>query len=179
MTTAAASCITKAEERIGDMLAACSAFQSWVGESTAAAAENHIYYDAVPMEDYVEDSQLLAYNESIRPFALIWTGYQQGFTINEMIGASGVVYVRFEQSVPDAAANDWEEADRLFKNTLGQILQSGDTDSPGLWELSITRQYTQITQMRLEQLYRTNEDELATYGDAQAAEVSIAWGVTR
>ena len=179
MTTAASGCITLAEERIRDMLAACTAFQTWVGESTAAAAKDHIYYDSVPQQDYTEDSQPLAWNESIRPFALIWTGYQQGFALNELIGGSGLVFVRLEQSVPDTSANDWEEADRLFKNTLGSIIHSGDTSSPGLWELSITRQYTQITQIRLEALFRTSPDEYDTYGDAQAAELSIAWGVTQ
>lgn len=179
MTTAATGCISKAEERIGEMLANCSEFQTWTGTANATAAADHIYYDSVPPLYSDDDVTSREYNEAIRPFALVWTRMTEGLAMNELLGASGTVMVRFEQNTPSGLQTEWEEDERLFKNTLGGILQSGDTSNPGLWELSITRQYTQITQMRLMALYRTGEDEIETYGDAQAAEVSIAWGVTR
>lgn len=178
MTTAASGCITLAEERIRDMLANCTAFQTWVGAASAAAAKSSIYYDAVPLPNYNEDESPLAFNVALRPFALVWTDVQAGFSMNELIGGSGVVKVRLEQNTPSASQTDWEEADRTFKNTVGAIIHSGDTGNPGLWELSITRLYTQITQLTLDVLYRTAEDEYDTYGDAQAAELSIHWGVT-
>ena len=179
MTTAASGCITKAEERIRDMLANCTAFQTWVGAADATAAKSSIYYDTVPRGDYMDDSDALAWHVSVRPFALIWTDYENGFAMNELVGGSGTLQIRFEQNTPGATQTDWEEADRLFKNTLGGIIHSGDTDSPGLWELSITRQYTQLSRVNLDALYRTAEDEYETFGDAQAAVLSVAWGVTR
>jgi len=179
MTTAASGCITKAEERIRDMLANCATFQTWVSAANATAAKSSIYYDAPPMPRSGEDTSVLSYNQSLRPFAVVWTGTSDGFTLNEMIGGSGVVYVRLEQDVPGAVLTNYEEADRLFKNTIGGIIHSGDTDNPGLWELSLTRQYAQITQIQLAALYHTAEDEYDTYGNAQAAELAIRWGVTR
>lgn len=178
MTTAASGCITKAEERIRDMLANCTQFQTWTGTATAAAAKGHIYYDAVPLPDATGDTSPLAHNQAIRPFAVVWTATENGFAMNELVGGSGTVYVRLEQDTPAATVDDYEEADRLFKNTIGNIIHSGDTSNPGLWEPSITRQYTQIVAVTLEALYRTQEDEYDTYGDAQAAELSIRWGVT-
>lgn len=183
MTTAASSCITLAEERIRDMLANCSTFQTWVGAANATAAKSSIYYDAVPRSDYMADTDPLSWNVSIRPFAIVWTENENGFSMTESSSdyytPSGTIKVRLEQNTPSSSATDWEEADRLFKNTLGDIIRSGDSDNPGLLELSIARTYAQISRVTLDALYRTDDDEYDTFGDAQAAEFSISWGVGR
>ncbi len=177
MTTAASGCITLAEERVRDMLANCTAFRTWTGTTTVADAKLRIYYDAVPLPDYRDDESPLAYNVGLRPFAVVWTAMENGFRLNELIGGSGTVKVRFEQNTPSTSQFDWQEADRLFKNSLGAIIHSGDNSNPGLWELSEQRLYAQITSISLDALYRTSEDEYGTLGDAQAAELSIEWGV--
>ena len=176
MTTAADGCITKAEERLRNMLAACTTFQTWVGAATADAAKDSIYYTEVPPQARTEDTTPLAYNVSIRPFALIWTSTSQGFKLHEQLGPSGLLQVRFEDN---ARSTDPAEAERLFLNTIGKIMQSEDTDNPGLLELSITRQYTQIREMEIVSVFHTDEDDHDTYGDAIAAEMSVAWGVVR
>ena len=179
MTTAASGGITKAEERIRDMLAGCKTFQTWTGESDAAGAKTHIYYDAVPLPNMKDDSTSLAYLVSLRPFALIWTSETSGYAYNELMGGSGIIHIRFEGNTPPATSTDWEECDRLFKIKIGNIIQSTDSSNPGLAELSKTGTYTQITSITLDALYRSDEEEWPTYGDAQRAEVSVQWGVTR
>lgn len=175
MTTAASSCITKAEERVRDMLANCTQFQTWTGTANATEAKTRIYYDSLPLATDL-DASPLAYNESLRPFALIYTSLESGFQMQELLGSSGAVVIRFEQDVSTATIRDYEETDRLFKNTVGKIIHSGDTDNPGLWELSITRAYTQLTRITLDSLLRTTEEEYNTYGNAQAAEITVHWG---
>lgn len=175
MTTAAASCITKAEERIRDMIANTTAFQAWIGAADATAAKSSIYYSAMPYP-VGNDTSPLAYNQALRPFALLWTEtYKLDYTYDN----SGVICARFEQDIPQSAWADPGEAERLFLNTLGAILLSGDVANPGLQELSITQQYAAINQMDVMDIISTSEEQYGTYGHAIQATVQITWGVAR
>lgn len=177
MTTAASGCITLAEEKIRDMLAACKTFQTWTGAASAAAAKAFIYYDAVPMPDQNSDTTPLAWNVSIRPFALIFTSTADGMIIDRSNVCSGNVNVQFFQNTPEQ--KEWEEIDRLFKNTISNILLSGDESNPGLWELSRTANYTHVNSIRFEGFYRSSEEDYDTMGDFEGAMVVINWGVTQ
>lgn len=176
MTTAADGCITKAEERLRNMIANCSEWQAWLDVATATDAKKSIYTTAVPLPHMNEDTTPLAYNVSVRPFALIST---DRLRLHDDYGPSGTLWVRFEDNVSAANEHDWAEAERVFLNHLGKVMQSEDANNPGLRELSLTRQYAQIREQEVHAVYRTLEDEQETYGDAIAAELHVAWGVAR
>lgn len=177
MTTAASGGITKAEERIRDMLATCTKFQTWTGTSTAADAKTHIYYDAVPLANMKDDNASLTDIRQKRPFAMIYTDPTDGYSFGELLGGSGAVMVELEQNTQ--ADTDWQESERLFKITIGNIIQTGDSGNPGLVEVSNARSYAQITKIDLVELYRYDQDAITAMGDAQGARLRLAWGVTR
>jgi len=177
MTTAASGGITKAEERIRDMLATCTQFQTWTGTASVAAAKLRIYYDAVPLANMKDDSTTLTDIRSKRPFAMVYTDPSDGYSFGELLGGSGSVMVELEQNTQ--TDTDWQESERLFKITIGNIIQSGSSGSPGLVEVSNTRVYTQLTRIDLVELYRYEEDARTAVGDAQGARIRLAWGVTR
>lgn len=176
MTTAAAGCITKAEERIRDMLANCTQFQTWTGAADATAAKDYIHYTGVPLPNANEDTTELAYWVSIRPFAIVST---ESFRISNLQGPSGIIWVRFEDNISTVDGYSFDEGERLFLNNVGQVMQSGDTSNPGLEELSITQQYAEIREQQVQHILRTSDNESDTQGDAIAAEVRVSWGVIR
>lgn len=175
MTTAASGGITKAEERIRDMLADCTQFQTWTGAANATAAKLSIYYDAVPLDNVHDDNATLADIVSKRPFAMVYTDPTDGYSFSEINGGGGVVMVELEQNT--TPLTDWEEAERLFKITVGKIIQTGDSANPGLVEISRARTYAQITKYDLVELYRYDQDAATGMGDAQGARLRLEWGV--
>lgn len=182
--TEAAGCITKQESLLRDTLAACTYFQSLVSESTAAAAKAHIYLESVPPPHAYTDAYTVAQIRARRPFAYIWTGESQAFTLHRIaapncITPSGTLLIRIERDVPNSIRHDYAEVDRTFKNIIGQILQSGDTDNPGLAELNGTAGYRDWERLDFSGPVRTSDDDLPTLGDAQMCEIMVQYGTTR
>lgn len=183
MTTTASGVITVQEELLRTTLAACTTFQTWVGAANASQAAEHVYLEALPVDldwsDYMELERIKAR----RPFAMIWTSESDGLRIRSIASPygttiSGTLYIRFEGNVDPDVAEDYAEVDRLFKNTIGSILQSGDVSNPGLVELSGTAGYRDLEQITVKYWARTHKDQRPTLGDAQMCEIAIAWGVT-
>jgi len=181
MTSTASGAMTTAEQLLKDTLAACTAFQEWVGATTAATAAESIYLEALQPDEYYSDRHELERLKSRRPFAQIWTSEESGFSMqrtaapNVMV-ANGTLYLRLERNVPEAIAHDYAEVDRTFKNVLGAIVSSGDAAEPGLAELGSQAGYLDIDTITVQQWSRTAPDEWPTIGDAQEATVVIGWG---
>ena len=181
MTSTAVGCITKAEQLLKDTLCACSAFQEWCGAANATEAAESIYLEALPPDDVYRDQEEVERLIARRPFAQIWTSEQDGLTIRRIASpnttsGTGTLYLRFERNVPEEIAHDYAEVDRTFKNVLGEILSSGDADSPGLAELSSLAGYLDWEAIIIRSWTRTQRDDIPTLGDAQMAEVEIQWG---
>ncbi len=183
MTTTASGVITVQEELLRDTLAACTAFQTWVGASTAAEAKDHIYLEALPLDldwaDYMECERIKAR----RPFAMIWTADADGLQVRSIASphgttVSGTMYIRLEGNVDPAVQEDYAEVDRLFKNTIGNIIQSGNGSSPGMVELAGTAGYRDFDTITVKGWTRTHKDQRPTLGDAQMCEIEIRWGAS-
>jgi hypothetical protein len=183
MTTTASGVITVQEELLRDTLAACTAFQTWVGASTAAAAKQHIYLEALPLDldwsDHMERERI----KSRRPFALIWTAETDGLQVRSIASphgatVSGTMYICLEGDVDPAVQEDYAEVDRLFKNTIGNIVMSGDVSNPGLNELAGTAGYRDFDTMTFKEWTRSHKDQRPTLGDVQWCVIEIRWGAS-
>jgi hypothetical protein len=180
-------CISKAEERLRNMVASCQAFQAWTGCTTAADARERIYLvdEPEPERDDEEPDGVfsLAERQSRRPFALIWTGDAGSFNIafdssEGGISPSGTLGLMFEDNIPQELESNYQEAYRRFVNTVGQVLHSEELHNPGIVEL-MRQQFSDrlaISHITLVRLMRTGRHVKATMGDAQMCELEIAWG---
>lgn len=186
--TPALSGIARAEERLRNMLAACAEFQRWAGAWSVAAARESVYLCELP-NIWIGGSGpdgTFARSEiaSRRPFALVWTADSESYAIDVVASPatpnpSGVLCVRFEESVPDDLAENYAEAYRRFLNTVGLILQSNERHAPGLLELLEQRRPDALDISRMALLntpIRTTEEDAATMGDAHFCDVQITWG---
>jgi len=179
MTTAATGCFATIKETVRSMLSECAAFQTWVGESTSSAAKSHIYLDYVPLQEMTADSDTLAHIVSIRPLAIVSLDLAAGFLIDRRNVTSGTIRIELEQNTPSSTKYDFEEAERLFENTVGAIVLSGDESNPGLFELMQLDTYTHVESISVGEFARTIEDAYEMMGDAQFATMTIAWGVSQ
>jgi len=163
-----------AQEYLRTALADCSTFQAWVGAADQAEALARIYHEALPAPANGNE-YTLAELQAYRPFALIWTSEQNGYSKRRLaVGTwaeSGRIMIRLEEDVDPQIANDPAEVARRFRNTIGQIIDElcALTD-PGAGYLvfhTVTVEAGPI---------RTEEDEARTLGDAQAVELSVEYG---
>ena len=186
-TTPALGCISKAEEKLRNMLAACTAFQTWVGAGVDPLTRIHIVELTVPTLDDEEPDQnySLAELQSRRPFALISTPSEQPFSIDIVASPntpnqSGVLRIRLEENVPTELERNYPEAYRRFLNTVGQIIHSEDATHPGLVELLGVCGSNYLNFYKLDVLdhMRTSSDDIPTMGDAHKCEIEIRWGAT-
>jgi hypothetical protein len=180
-------CISKAEERLRNMLAACQPMQAWLGVNTAAEAKDKIYLVELPppMIDDEERDGTFSLNELTdrRPFAIVWTPSDRPFSI-EMIASpgtpnpTGVLRVRLEENVPTHLGTNYAEAYRVFLNTVGQIIHSEEPHKPGLVELIRSNHSESLVIRRIDVLdhMRTTSDDVPTMGDAHKCELEITWG---
>jgi hypothetical protein len=127
----------------------------------------------LPPEEAWNDTHTVEKLIQRRPFAMIWTAESQGFTVVRDAApsgrtASGQLVVRLEQNVPEAVRHDWAEVDRLFKNTVGDILDDLMV-STAMAILSVT--FTGPV--------RTMPADVPALGDAQMAELAITWGTSQ
>lgn len=185
--TAPEGCISRAEERLRNMLAACGPLQTWLGVSSGSAAKDKIYLVELPppIHDDEEADGNFSLSELVsrRPFVMVWTPSDQPFQIDIVASPgfpsqSGVLRVRLEENVPDQLSTNYAEAYRRFLNAVGQIIQSNEGHNPGLVEL--------LVQQRPEHLFfrsisvvdhmRTTSDDVPTLGDAHKCELEIRWG---
>jgi hypothetical protein len=167
------------------MLAACAAFQTWIGAGVDPLTRIHLVELTVPTNDDEEQDQnfSLAEIQSRRPFALIWTPSEQPFSISIIASPntpsqSGVLRIRLEENVDPSLEKNYPEAYRRFLNTIGQIIHSEDQTHPGLVELLgvCGPNYLNFNAIDILDHMRTSTDDAPTMGDAHKCELVIRWG---
>ena len=185
----ATGCISKAEDRLRNMLAACGPLQSWMGVGSASSAKGKIYLVELPppfISDEEQDGNFaLAEIVGRRPFVLVWTPSDQPFVVDIIASPncpsqSGVLRCRFEENVPDQLSVNYPEAYRRFLNTVGSIIHSEERHNPGLVELlgMCSPDYIVFNQITVLDHMRTTSDDVPTLGDAHKCELEIRWGAT-
>lgn len=186
-TTPALGCISKAEEKLRNMLAACSAFQAWIGTTVDPLTRIHLVELTIPTTDDEEADQnySLAELQARRPFALIWTPSEQPFSIDIIASPntpspSGVLRIGLEENVPTELERNYPEAYRRFLNTVGQIIHSEDQTHPGLVELLgiCGSDYLNFYKLDVLDHARSGGDEIPTRGDVHQCQIEIRWGAT-
>lgn len=163
MVTAGTGSITLVEDAARDTLAASAEFQSMVGAADATEAKDSIYFDSQP--EPAAEAYTKAERESISSHALIWTDPEEdGFVLrSEAVGDSGYEFtdqsgsikIQLCQAYPD---EDRDEADRLWKNRVGTIVDE-------MCDLAGTGGYFAFHEVIGEGPFRTDEDDRATDGD--------------
>lgn len=181
MSTDAVGGITTAEDLLRTTLAACTAFQTWVNAANTTEALQHIYLEALQPDNYYTDRYSEEELVGRRPFAQIWTDEQRGYTTtreaaSRLMWDSGILHIRFEGNVDEAIEHDYAEIDRLFKNTLGQIIQSDNINTPGLVELNQQAGYLAWDTLTMTGPFRCTENQIRGMGDFQEASFEIRWG---
>ncbi len=159
-------------ETLRDMLASCTAFQTWTGETTAAGAEDHIYLDDLDPpagEEYTANEWA-----NVRPFCIIsmpsW-GSERIATNTPRF--SGTLEIDLVQTVPEAIADDPAEVALQFRNSMGQILDE-------LLTLDLTAQTLEIVEVEQRgSVGRTHPKDTATYGDAIGVTFYLRFGERR
>lgn len=111
-----------------NMLAACSAFQTWVGAEDATEAAASIYQEGLPAPSGGADAYTAAQLAALRPYAVIYQDAERRGWRRSRIGEgawvdAGRLLVVLKQTSTDA--NDGEptaDANVVFKNTVGSIV---------------------------------------------------------
>lgn len=172
--TAPAGSISLAVDNLRTTLADSAMFRTWTATANQAAALARIYYESLPPPGD-KNEHTLAELTAYRPYALVWTEPESGFTkrTDGFVAAdeSGVMLMRFIQTVDPSIANDPAEISRRFINTLGTILDE-------MIALSWGGGYLAISEMKLEfGPYRGDPDEKSSQGDYVGADVQVTWAI--
>ena len=125
MTVTAQNDLSQLLEAFGNLLAASTAFQAFVGESTDAAALTHIH------EGYASDKQLD--HDQHRPRCIIRHMDSEDHTRAGTTGfeSFGRVVAQFERDVPTDELPDLRQAYREFTNHIGGIINDLKSDGNG------------------------------------------------
>jgi hypothetical protein len=165
--------ITLCEEHLREHVAACPGFRKWLGVQTVGQALDKIYVDAIPapLNDdgaYSRDDLI-----ALRPYALIETRTEQGFTqarvATEVFIEMGRLMIAFEQNYLEELHNQPSQIEREFKNALGVILREmlARAYQPG---------FMAIDTITLDGPYRTTKEMAESEGYFQLAAFEVRHG---
>lgn len=166
--------ITLAEENLRRTLAACAAFRTWCGVDTAEEALARVYVDDLPADERGLAARSREQLTALRPFALIDTGKQSGYTRGR-VGTgtyveAGTLAIVLEENVPEELAGDTANLARRFKNVLGNVIDE-------LLALAYGAGYLAIDMLTLHGPVRCTTDDVAGEGDHQFAALEVRHGV--
>lgn len=162
------------------MLANCTAFRTFTGATNEAEALERIYLGCVPLSDANDSESGLAELNSFRPFAIV------GPSVNAIErrhiatgggwshGRRGESMIFLERQHPSSGDDD--DNDLAWMDLVDQIVQSNDTDNPGLVELHEQQTYLSLRAVETLDIYRGMKEEEAELGDYQRAEIKVYWG---
>ena len=164
-------------------LADCTYFRTWAGAANQAAALAKIHNFDTPEPADDADAHALSYLQTLRPIAVVFTEPQQGLVLtNDSGGASfgyharGNLVLCFENDITSDQAANLPELDRTIQNAIGRIVQSGDTDNPGLLELAGQAGYLATREVAFYGWFRNDVTEASAAGDYYRVYLDIAWG---
>lgn len=167
--------ITLAEEHLRLTVADCARFRTWaLNAPDQAAALSRIYIDGIPDHPIDQDAYTLEQMQALRPFAIVTTANQNGFSkgriATETYAELGRLAVAFEENVPANVARDVAALERTFKNTLGVILNE-------MLALAYQPGYLAIDLITFHGPLRCSRDVAVAEGDHHFAYFEIQYGV--
>lgn len=161
-------------------LDACRRMLAATAQWAAIASLARIHYDALPASspgpNYTKAQMI-----SARPFALLWADLSAGYKIESgsqgpnCPNQSGVIICQIELNVPAEHATNPETLSIWANRLLGRIIRTGESATPGLWDLSRTPGYLPIDAIELHSYERTTQKEATELGDAIIAELAVHW----
>lgn len=163
-------------ENAKTVLANVTAFQTWVGEATAAGAKNHIYlvgYGRKTRAELIAMRPCALISQTYDASSLVHTKYAGG-AVN-WFAPKGAVYIQFEDNVAAeyAGANredHYDDAEIAFTNDIGAIWE-------GLEALAGSDAYLSISGISVMQgPGRAEESLIAKCGDFSAIILRLDWG---
>ncbi len=175
--TAPAGSISLAQEHLRTMLADCDAFRTWAGAADQAEALERIHHEGLPAPANHADVFTLAELQAYRPYAVVYTGEENGFsrTLDAAGGdfsfaSSGQLKLRLYQDAPESCGDEpSSDANLQFKNAIGQILDD-------LCELAGQPGYLAFNQITLDNgPYWAHPNSAPTEGVWQGVEIGIQW----
>lgn len=174
--------LIKSQECLRRMLSRVHALQNW-GDNTFTESQllARIYEDAIP--DPADGSiHTLEYINSIRPFVVVGVDASNPITYKrDSMGGGGGVFAP-EGSLlffieQNANGNSESEIDREFSALIDSMLFTGDSEEPGLLDLTGRDDSLWIKQAECTGVYRVAPEEIVSRGDAVRAYFSVRWGV--
>lgn len=172
--TAASNHMTAAQANLAASLAASAAFQAMVAADDAAAAAGSIHVNSLPRPLQGEEYTLADWS-LYKPLAMLWSADRRGWRMRrdaygcggEFLPA-GSLWLKLMQDVPAAVFDDYAEADRLWENRVGDIVED-------LCALAGGGGYLDFHTISLELLWRPEEKHQITVGNVQVALLSIEY----
>ena len=174
----ATGCISTPRELLANTLANCTAYRRWSGPTwSVSEAATHIHQQALP-----EECENWLNMSAARPFAVIVRpdnanrfqrlAQPRGFV------ASGVLIVELHWSPPALDRDDPGRNSRAFENFIGDLITTGDQNSPGIVELSGQAGYLNANDIIVDGPYRVEPEQLAIVGDCYRSWLTIEFGVS-
>jgi hypothetical protein len=161
-------------ERAKAMVAATA---QWAAISNASK----IHFDALPAPasgPTFSKSDLMA----LRPFCLLWHDVSSGMSLDVASAdrvcphASGKIICQFEIGVPESIAGDNAQIGLWVQRIAGRLARTGESESPGLFDLAATPGYLPIRSIHIDAYERTDPKEATELGDAVCFELHLVWG---
>lgn len=168
--------ISLAEEYLRSTLADVTAFRTWCGAANQSEALARIHNDGLPAPADLEDGYTKTELQSYAPYAIVETDEEDGYRMQFASVGDGYNYaeggkliLRLVQIVAAGDKDDIEEAERKWKNSIGQIMA-------GLFEKAGGAGYLAITGLELAELFRFHPNDQPALGDQQGAMIGVEWG---
>lgn len=129
--------MSAALENARNHLAACAAYQAFLGVTSSAAAVAKTYLAALPKPDDGKEYTRDELESTLRPFGMIYTATALGYKLTRSAfsaaSENGRLYLELETAIPTAyqpdpevpaidLTTDLEAADRWILNKIGQII---------------------------------------------------------
>lgn len=176
--TEPAGCLSLAEQYLKVMLANVTAFRTWTETESEEEALAKIHLEGLPKPAADKDCHTRAELEAYRPYAVVFTGEDNGLTKwHDATGAlfefveSGRLMLRLEQDCPDGVGDQpSSDANLQFKNTVGLIID-------GLCALAGTAGYLAFERITVaDGPYWSHPDAVPGQGLFQGCELLAEWG---
>lgn len=167
-----------AEDLLRVTFADATAVKTWLCVETQAQALGKIWIDALPPPKAGEKELSKSELQRHRPFIILNTAGTGGFrrrrtaisAPHTVFNPSGLLEVRLEQELPATLVRDTHEAERRWKNTLGDILD----DVGALFGAAGYLDGNEIA--LIDGPYRNHPDDFEAEGMIQGARLTVTWG---
>lgn len=171
---AASGTISLVRDLLRTQLATTYALRHWDGLTLTVDQAKERVYQSMPL------AADLAALDDLRPFAVI-TKPDRGVQWRQLAaprhyGASGLLMVEFHWSPSALNPDDPGAVEREFENFVGSVVQTNDSNQPGLLDLAQDAGYLTIREVMEDGPYRTDAEDQAIVGDCWLYFLHVWWG---